>query len=100
MIQACPPRNCFFTLRRLNPRRRDHKCAIGHRLRLVSWERIGAGIPADGAALKQNGKACELFVYPDVSHAFNSDAGGERYDKAAADLAWGRRIAFLKRYLA
>jgi carboxymethylenebutenolidase len=62
-------------------------------------ERIDAGIPAFEAALKSSGKTYELFVYPGVNHAFNNDTGGARYDKAAAELAWGRSVAFLKRYL-
>jgi carboxymethylenebutenolidase len=63
-------------------------------------ERIDAGIPAYEAALKANGKAYELFLYPGVNHAFNNDTSAERYNKAAADLAWQRSIAFLKKYLA
>ena len=62
-------------------------------------ERIDAGIPAYEAALKANGKSYELFVYPGVNHAFNNDTSAERYNKAAADLAWQRSIAFLKKYL-
>jgi carboxymethylenebutenolidase len=62
-------------------------------------ERIDAGIPAYEAALKANGKTYELFVYPGVNHAFNNDTSAERYNKVAADLAWQRSIAFLKRYL-
>lgn len=63
-------------------------------------EGIDAGIPAYEAALKANNKTYEIFVYPGVQHAFNNDTGGARYNKEAADLAWGRTIAFLKKYLA
>ncbi|OJY37231.1 MAG: carboxymethylenebutenolidase, partial [Rhizobiales bacterium 65-9] len=62
-------------------------------------ERINAGIPAYEAALRQNDKTFELFIYPNVNHAFNNDTGGARYDKTAADLAWGRTIGFLRKYL-
>jgi carboxymethylenebutenolidase len=62
-------------------------------------ERIDAGIPAYEAALKANGKTYELFLYPGVNHAFNNDTSAERYNKEAADLAWQRSIAFLKKYL-
>ena len=62
-------------------------------------ERIDAGIPDFEAALKSSGKTYELYLYPGVNHAFNNDTGGARYDKAAAELAWGRSVAFLKRYL-
>jgi carboxymethylenebutenolidase len=57
--------------------------------------RINAGIPAYEAALKAAGKRHEIHVYPDVNHAFNNDTG-DRYNKAAADLAWSRTIAFFK----
>ncbi|WP_288458696.1 dienelactone hydrolase family protein [uncultured Sphingomonas sp.] len=51
------------------------------------------------AALKAAGKPVEAFTYPGVDHAFNNDTSAQRYDKAAADLAWGRTIAFLHRHL-
>ena len=51
------------------------------------------------AALKAAGKPVEAFTYAGVDHAFNNDTSAERYDKAAADLAWGRTIAFLHRHL-
>ena len=51
------------------------------------------------AALKAAGKPVEAFDYPGVDHAFNNDTSAERYDKAAADLAWGRTIAFLHQHL-
>jgi carboxymethylenebutenolidase len=63
-------------------------------------ERINAGIPAFEAALKQHGKSYELHVYEGAQHAFNNDTNAARYDKAAADLAWGRTIEFLKKQLA
>ncbi len=62
-------------------------------------DRINAGIPAYEAALKQGGKTYEIFVYPNVNHAFNNDTGGARYDKPAADLAWSRTLGFLKKNL-
>ncbi len=61
-------------------------------------ERINAGIPAFEAALKAGGKTYELFIYDGVNHAFNNDTSEARYNKAAADLAWGRTVAFLKKY--
>ena len=62
-------------------------------------ERINAGIDAYKAALDANGKTYELFVYDGVNHAFNNDTSAARYDKAAADLAWSRTVAFLKKNL-
>jgi len=61
-------------------------------------QRINAGIPAYEAALKAAGKNFEVHVYEGVNHAFNNDTSN-RYDKAAADLAWSRTIAFFKEKL-
>jgi carboxymethylenebutenolidase len=61
-------------------------------------QRINAGIAAYENALKAAGKQFNVYVYPDVNHAFNNDTG-ERYNKRAADLAWSRTIAFLKEHL-
>ena len=63
-------------------------------------ERINAGIPAYEAALKQAGKTYEIYVYDGANHAFNNDTNAARYDKEAADLAWSRTVAFLKKNLA
>ena len=63
-------------------------------------ERINAGIPAFEEALKAAGTDHQIFVYEGANHAFNNDTSSARYDKAAADLAWSRTIAFLKETLA
>jgi len=63
-------------------------------------ERINAGIADYVAALTANHKTYEIFIYEGANHAFNNDTNAARYDKAAADLAWGRTVEFLKRYLA
>ena len=63
-------------------------------------ERINAGIDAYKAALEAAGKDFTIHVYEGAQHAFNNDTSAARYDKAAADLAWGRTIAFLKEKLA
>ncbi len=62
-------------------------------------ERINAGIKDYETALKANGKVFELFIYEGANHAFNNDANAARYSKEAADLAWGRTVEFLKKYL-
>jgi carboxymethylenebutenolidase len=62
-------------------------------------ERINAGIPAFEAALKANHKTYELYMYEGANHAFNNNTNAARYDKAAADLAWGRTIGWFKKYL-
>ena len=51
------------------------------------------------AALKAAGKTVDSYTYPGVNHAFNNDTSAERYNKAAADLAWQRTLAFFKRHL-
>ncbi|MEO7602373.1 MAG: dienelactone hydrolase family protein [Sphingomicrobium sp.] len=51
------------------------------------------------AALRAAGKPVTYFDYPGVNHAFNNDTSAERYDKAAAALAWGRTLRFFKRHL-
>ncbi|XAZ24190.1 dienelactone hydrolase family protein [Sinorhizobium sp. B11] len=63
-------------------------------------DRINAGIDAYKKALEENGKKFEIYVYDGVNHAFNNDTSAARYDKAAADLAWSRTVAFLKQNLA
>ena len=44
------------------------------------------------AALKAARKPVASHVYPGVEHAFNNDTSAERYNKAAADLAWSRTL--------
>jgi len=63
-------------------------------------DRINAGIDAYKKALEENGKKFEIYIYDGANHAFNNDTSAARYDKAAADLAWGRTVAFLKQNLA
>ncbi len=62
-------------------------------------ENIDKGIPAFEAALKANNKRYTIYIYPGTQHAFNNDTGAARYNKAAADLAWSRTLAFLKENL-
>ncbi|TDR44948.1 carboxymethylenebutenolidase [Tahibacter aquaticus] len=62
-------------------------------------ERINAAWPAYEAALKEHGIRYEAFVYAGTQHGFNNDTT-PRYDKAAADLAWQRTIAFFRKQLA
>lgn len=50
-------------------------------------------------ALKKAGKHVEAFTYEGVDHAFNNNTSAERYNAAAAGLAWDRSVKFLKKYL-
>ncbi len=61
-------------------------------------QRVNAGIEAYEAALKASHKRYTIYMYPNVNHAFNNDTSS-RYDKAAAELAWSRTIAFFKQEL-
>ena len=62
-------------------------------------DNINKGIPAYEAALKANDKRYTIYIYPGTQHAFNDDTAGVRYNKEAADLAWGRTMAFFKQEL-
>jgi carboxymethylenebutenolidase len=58
-------------------------------------QRVNAtGLPW-AEALKAAGKPVEAHVYPDVDHAFNNDTSAQRYNAAAAKLAWDRTTTFL-----
>ena len=51
-------------------------------------------------ALRAAGKGVIFQVYDGAHHAFNNDTSAERYNKAAADLAWERTLRFFRRNLA
>lgn len=57
---------------------------------------LGMRLPDFEKALKANNVNYTLYTYPGAQHAFNDDTNQERYNKAAADLAWSRTLAFLK----
>lgn len=61
--------------------------------------RINEGIPAFEAALKQARKPYTLHMYDGAQHAFNNDTSEARYNKAAAEQAWQRSMAFFKEHL-
>jgi len=61
-------------------------------------ERVNAGWPDFEAALKEAGREFEEFTYADANHGFHNDTT-PRFDKAAADLAWQRTIAFFEKNL-
>ena len=60
--------------------------------------RINEGWPAYEAALKVNKKIYQAYIYPGVNHGFHNDST-PRYDKAAANLAWERTLAWFDKYL-
>jgi len=57
--------------------------------------RVNAGWPAYEEALKASDKNYEVHFYPDANHGFHNHST-PRYDKQAAELAWGRTIAFFR----
>lgn len=61
-------------------------------------ERINAAWPAYEAALKAAGARYTAHQYPGTQHGFNNDTT-PRFDAAAAQLAWGRTLAFFAQHL-
>ena len=55
--------------------------------------------PEYQAALKAAGVRHEGYIYPGAVHGFNNDATPQRYNKAAADQAWQRTVAWFNRYV-
>ena len=61
--------------------------------------RLAGSWPAYDAALKMANVPHEGYIYPDAVHGFHCDATPERYNKAAADLAWQRTIDWFNKYV-
>jgi carboxymethylenebutenolidase len=61
--------------------------------------RLTMGWPAYDMALKAANVPHEGYIYPGAVHGFNCDATPERYNKAAADLAWQRTIEWFNKYV-
>ena len=59
---------------------------------------IGQRIPAYEAALKENHKNYQLFIYEGAQHGFHNDTT-PRYDEKAAKLAWDRTLEFFNKNL-
>jgi carboxymethylenebutenolidase len=60
--------------------------------------RLAATWPTYQAALKTANVPNEGYIYPGAVHGFNCDATPERYNKAAADLAWQRTVDWFGKY--
>jgi len=61
--------------------------------------RLAGTWPAYDTALKGANVPHEGYIYPGAVHGFNCDATPERYNKAAADLAWQRTIDWFNKYV-
>jgi carboxymethylenebutenolidase len=62
-------------------------------------ERVNASGRPWVEALKAAGVRHQAWFYEGAQHAFNNDTSAERYDKAAADLAWSRTLELFAREL-
>jgi carboxymethylenebutenolidase len=51
------------------------------------------------AAIKKAGRQVEIHIYPNVDHAFFNDERADVYNKAAAEDAWRRTLAFFRQHL-
>ena len=69
-----------------------HHAGLDDRVAQTLWPWI--------TALRAAGKPVTYFNYEGANHAFNNDTSAERYNKAAADLAWKRTLRFFRRHLA
>lgn len=68
-----------------------HVPELDDRVKATAWPWV--------EALRKAGKPVTAYNYPGANHAFNNDTSAERYDKAAADLAWRRTLRFFRREL-
>lgn len=55
--------------------------------------------PEYEAALKAARVTYEGYIYPGAVHGFNNDATPQRYNKAAADQAWQRTVAWFNKHV-
>ena len=63
-------------------------------------QRVAATLFPWVTALRAANKPVTYQSYEGANHAFNNDTSAERYNREAAELAWGRTIRFFKRHLA
>ncbi|MBA2771487.1 MAG: dienelactone hydrolase family protein [Sphingomonas sp.] len=68
-----------------------HVPELDDRVKATAWPWV--------KALRAAGKRVTAYNYPGANHAFNNNTSAERYDKAAAELAWKRTLRFFRRHL-
>jgi len=61
--------------------------------------RLASTWPAYDKALAEINVPHEGYIYAGAVHGFNCDATPERYNKAAADLAWQRTLGWFNKYV-
>jgi carboxymethylenebutenolidase len=61
--------------------------------------RLAATWPAYNEELTEAKVPHEGYIYPGAVHGFNCDATPERYNKAAAELAWERTVGWFNKYV-
>jgi len=61
--------------------------------------RLVMGWPEFDKAMTDAHVVHEGHIYPGAVHGFNNDATPERYNKAAADMAWASTIAWFNKYV-
>ena len=61
--------------------------------------RLVTAWPEYDKAMTAAGVTHEGYIYPGAVHGFNNDATPQRYNKAAADEAWKRTIAWFNKYV-
>ena len=54
--------------------------------------------PSDVETIKAKRPDVEVFIYPGAQHGFNCDVRAS-YDKASADIAWPRSMAFFAKHM-
>lgn len=67
----------------------------GHYAELDPFEPLD-GVYALERALRRDGRRAEFHLYPGTRHWFMEPDRSDAYDEEAAELAWGRTIAFLR----
>ena len=62
-------------------------------------KRINDTVPGYEEALKKANVKYRAYMYDGAQHAFNNETSADRYDAAAAKLAWERTMGFFKETL-
>ena len=72
---------------------------LGHYAEEDAFDPLAAVRALEGQ-IRSAGRDVAFHIYPGARHWFFEDNRPDAYDAAAADLAWERTVAFLRRALA